>query len=129
MKSDPVGFELFGLSSLGDLLGRYRRSSMWLVSAMVLASIGMGMLQWYFQRWLLGGLVTGFGVILGINTLALFRRRPVPIPIEVLFLFAIGTVAVAVLRVGVAGVTWAYPTLLMIHFLAPDARPTSSTAC
>ena len=116
---NKAGFDLFGLSAQ-DVMGPYRRPLQGLASVVVLACLVIATVQWTQERWMSGGLVLGFGAVLGINALALFRGRAIPIPIVIFFIFSAAGVVAEVLRVGVAGVLWAFPAVLMFHFMAPQ---------
>ena len=74
---NKAGFDLFGLSAQ-DVMGPYRRPLQGLASVVVLACLVIATVQWTQERWMSGGLVLGFGAVLGINALALFRGGPYP---------------------------------------------------
>lgn len=74
------------------------------------------------NNWLQGRIVLGVGctlivLMLMVDALALWRKKPAPIPLPLLFIPMALSIVLTVRVLGLIGMLWAYPSILLFFFL------------
>lgn len=104
--------------SIDRAIGNYREVVFFRFAMAITAVLTPFVVYALYQGfWLMGMTGLLIVVVLVVDAMAIRQRKPVPIPYVVLFIPILVTLGIAIPERGVIAVFWAYPSLLLAHFI------------
>jgi signal transduction histidine kinase len=70
-------------------------------------------------RFAVSSAMVGISALFGANLVAVLRSRTPPVPVVAIYMVALGAITLSTFTfVGLQGVVWAYPSVVLFHFMA-----------
>lgn len=120
MRSGAEPFRQYlALTRSGELLERLRPQIFAVLCLAFAGFMALSINHAQLGRWPQAIATGAFNLLLLVNAIAFWRQRPPPVPVWMLMVPALVSLALAAYTQGMDGLVWAYPAVLLFHFLAP----------